>query len=190
MKTVVDIKLEDTLPRSISSDKKVSAAAAAIDPHLQFIGKAINTPMIYLYLAKLSSVQLDHLAAGFNVTPWRDYWSVALKRSAIIANFDNKRKRGTLSAVKKAVESLGSAVYITEWHKQTPPGTPGTFRIVATYFDGSTSDEEAQEDVIKAVEDAKPFTRHFELIMAQSAKGGINVYGCIRPMTVVKLHNT
>ena len=190
MKTVADIKLADILPHSIAKDKKVVAAAGAIDPHLQSIGKQIDLPMIYANIDRLSSLQLDHLAAGLSVTQWRDYWDVALKRSAIKANFANKRIRGTLLSIKKAVESLGSAVYITPWHKQTPPGTPGTFSIVATYFDGATSDAEAQEDVIKAVEDAKPYTRHFELIMMNSVTGGINVCGCVRSLTVVKLHNT
>lgn len=189
MKTLADITLNDTLPNSIAKDSKVAAAGQSIDPHLNTIGGQIDLPMLYARINKLPGDILDHLATQYRVTPYRDHWNVALKRSAIIANIRNKRKRGTLSAVKKAVEALGSAVYITPWHEQTPKGTPGTFNITATYFDSATSDEEAQEDVIRAINDAKPYTRHFTLIMQNAVAGGINVCGVIRPVTVSKLYN-
>lgn len=189
MKIIEDIKLSDTLPDSIARDDKVSAAAGAIDPRLRDIGKQVDLALIYARIDKLSSLALDHLAEQFSVIPWRDDWSVSLKISVIKECIANKRKRGTLKAIMKAVESLGSAVYITPWYEQDPPGTPGTFNIVATYFDGAKSGEEAQEDVIRAIEYAKPFSRHFSLTMMKPLKGGISVYGCIRPVTVTKIHN-
>lgn len=188
MKTIADIKLADTMPDSISGDAKVKAAADAIDQQLKMIADNIDSPSVYKNIDKLPSTALDHLAVQYNVLPWRDSWNITLKRIAIKTNIANKRKVGTLYAIKKAVESLGSTVQITPWHKQNPKGKPGTFSIVATYFDGAATTAEAQEDVYNAILNAKPFTRPFYLGMQNTLKGGFGVFGCVRQVTVTNLN--
>lgn len=188
MKTLEDIKLIDTMPDSISKDEKVKAAAEALDPKLQLIAKQADIVSIYLNLNNLSNEVLNHLAVQFDLSVWRDSWPLSLKRSVIKTAITDKRKKGTLSAVKKALESLGSACSIVEWWQQTPEGTPGTFKIYATQseYEGVISDQ-LQEDIIAMVDDVKPASRHYDLVLTQSLKGNIGIYGHLRTLTVCRL---
>ena len=188
MKTTDDVSLLDFLPSSIAQDENVIASAKSIDPHLRELYKNVDIAAILANIDKLTSVQLDHLAMGYDVRPWRDSWSVALKRSAVKANIINKRKRGTLAAVKAAVESLGSAVRIVSWYEKDPPGTPGTFTIyVALNISEGLVAADMQEDIQLVIDEVKPFSRHYEFILQMSLAGGIGVYGCVRVATLNRL---
>lgn len=191
MKTIDDISLLDFLPSSIAQDENVIASAKSLDPHFRELYKNVDIAAILANIDKLNSVQLDHVALGFDVRPWRDSWSVALKRSAVKANIINKRKRGTRAAIKAALESLGSAARIVSWYEKDPPGTPGTFTIYVT-LNGSedVASAEMQEDIQLVIDEVKPFSRHYEFILQQTLAGGIGVYGCVRVATLNRLDCT
>lgn len=180
MKTIEDIKLIDIIPDSITHDKKVTNAAGVIDPHLQAIVKNATLPAIYTNLEILPSLLLDHLAHQYNILPWRDYWDKSKKISVLNENIALKRKRGTLSAVKRAIESLGADVEIVQWYDQTPAGTPGTFRINVSLYVDNTVMAEAQEDAMTMLAEMKPVSRHYELRLELLLSGGIGVYGTQR----------
>ena len=88
---------------------------------------------------------------------------------------------GTLSAVKKVLESLGSAVSITEWWQKTPKDTPHTFEVVASIGDISGGlSANAQEDFFRLLDEAKPVRSHYTFTVVQSLLGNLQVSGTIR----------
>lgn len=188
MKTLDDVKLVDIMPDSISKDKNMSAAAEAIDKQLRKVAEKVDIGSLLANIDILPSLVLDHMAAQYDVSVWRDSWPINLKRSVLKAALVDKRKKGTRGAVLKALESIGSAATIVEWWQTTPKGTPHTFKIYATLskMDGVISDE-LQEDLIKQIDDAKPLRSHYDLILSTTLDGGVGVYGCMRAMTIARL---
>ena len=184
MKTLDDTKLIDTLPSSISKDEKVAASTEALDPQFKRIAEKVDIPSLYLNIDRLPSKALDHLATQYDVTVWRDSWNDTLKRNVLKQAISDKRKKGTLSAVKKAVESLGSAVEIVEWWQKTPKGEPYTFTITATLnMSPDVVTDEMQEDLMSMIDDAKPLRSHYDFILQRGIKGGIGIYAHMRAIT-------
>ena len=191
MKTLDDVVLSDLLPDSITKDENVKAAAEAIDPQLRAISEKIDIPSIYFNIDKLPSGVLDHLAKQYDVTVWRDSWTVSLKRSVLKTAISEKRKKGTKAAVLDALASISSAATIVEWWETNPKGTPHTFTINATQskIEG-VIDAEMQEDLFALIDDAKPLRSHYNFVLQQNATGGINVYGCLRAMSYASIRAT
>ena len=191
MKTIEDIKFIDTMPTSLVNDENVKAAAHALDRPLQEIAKAVDTPAIYRSIDTLPSIVLDHLAVSWDATVWRDMWPVELKRSVLKTTISEKRKKGTVKAVKDALASISSAASIVEWWQTNPKGTPHTFTIYATQAEiEGTIDTEMQEDVIALIDDAKPARSHYDFIIQNKAKGTINATAIVRPVTFIKLSDS
>lgn len=190
MKTIEDIKLIDTLPGSIAKDKNVMAVAEALDRPLKDIAKAVDIPAIYASIDRLPSGVLDHLAVSWDATVWRDSWPLELKRSVLKTTISEKRKKGTVKAVKDALASISSAASIVEWWQTEPKGPPHTFTIYATQADiEGTINAEMQEDVIALIDDAKPIRSHYNFIIQNQAKGTINTTALIRPVTYAKIYD-
>ncbi len=190
MKTIEDVKLIDTLPGSIAKDENVKAVAHALDRPLQAIAKSVDIPAIYASIDKLPSPVLDHLAVSWDATVWRDSWPVELKRSVLKTTISEKRKKGTVKAVKDALASISSAASIVEWWQTEPKGTPHTFTIYATQADiEGTINAEMQEDVIALIDDAKPIRSHYNFVIQNQAKGTINATALVRPVTYAKIYD-
>ena len=151
---------------------------------------AVDLPSIYVSIDKLTSTQLDHVAYGWDASVWRDSWPVALKRSVLKNVVREKRKKGTLRAVKDAVSSIGSAATIKEWWQQEPKGTPHTFEIQATLgnIDG-TLDAEMQEDLFALIDDAKPVRSHYTFVLVRQLQGGMGVDGYLRPVAYSRIRS-
>lgn len=183
MRTLNDVKLKELLPDSIANDGNVSASADALDPHLKFLAGKLDLPSIYMNIDNMESVGLDHLAKQYDVEPWRDSWNVALKRSVLKTAIADKRKKGTLSAVKQALASLGSAASVVEWFKKTPKGDPHTFTVYATQpdYEGVIS-AEMQEDLLIMVDDAKPVRSHYNFVLTEDLRAKIGVHGFSRQL--------
>lgn len=191
MKTLDDVKLSDVLPDSISKDENVAASAKAIDPQLKLIAEKIDIPSLYINIDRLESTQLDHLAMQYDVTVWRDSWPVAVKRSVLKTAISEKRKKGTVSAVKNALASVASQATITEWWQKEPKGTPHTFEIVVTQssIDGLVPTE-LQEDLISLIDDAKPLRSHYEFIVQRNLTSGINIWGGINHLIYASVRSS
>lgn len=188
MKTIDDIKLIDIMPDSIAKDENVCAAATAIDKQLCDMAANVDIGAVIANIDNLPSGVLDHIAAQYDVSPWRDKWTIELKRSSLKFALLLKRKRGTRGALLRAVGSLGAAASIVEWWETNPKGTPHTFKIYATLpqITGSLP-AEAQEDLIRQIDDVKPFRSHYDFVLSQSVAGGIGGYGCVRTLTVARV---
>lgn len=191
MKTLDDVTLADLLPDSIAKDENVAASAKAIDPELKQVADNIDIPALYVNIDRLPGDVLDHLATQYDVTVWRDSWPVAVKRSVLKTAIAEKRKKGTVSAVKKALESIASQATIVEWWQTEPKGTPHTFSIVATQSDiEGIIPAELQEDLIALIDDAKPLRSHYSFVVQQNIAGGMNVWGCIRQLSYACIRST
>ena len=83
MVTLEKVRLSDVLPESIARDAGVKGAAGAIDPLLQEAAGFVDIPSLYVSIDRLSSTALDHMAAQYDVTVWRDTWPIAVKRSVL-----------------------------------------------------------------------------------------------------------
>lgn len=168
--------LLDLLPDSISKDSDVSAAAKALDIPLREMTGVLDLPSIYVSIDSLTSEQLDHLAYSWDASVWRDSWPLERKRSVIKNVIREKRKKGTLNAVKAAVASIGSRTVITEWWQKKPKGPPHTFEIEVDMPIGDF-DIEAQEDVFGLIDDAKPVRSHYELLLNNRLDGKVGFIG-------------
>ena len=189
-KGLADVRLSDLLPDSIAQDDNVKHSATARDKQLLDMMAAVDLPSIYVSIDKLTSAQLDHVAYGWDASVWRDSWPVALKRSVLKNVVREKRKKGTLRAVKDAVSSIGSAATIKEWWQQEPKGTPHTFEIQATLgnIDG-TLDAEMQEDLFALIDDAKPVRSHYTFVLVRQLQGGMGVDGYLRPVAYARIRS-
>lgn len=189
-KGLADVRLSDLLPDSIAQDDNVRHSAEALDKQLLDMTSAVDLPSIYVSIDRLTSTQLDHVAYGWDASVWRDSWPVSMKRSMLKNVVREKRKKGTLRAVKDAVASIGSAATIKEWWQQEPKGTPHTFEIQATLGNiEGTLDSEMQEDLFALIDDAKPVRSHYTFVLVRQLQGGMGVDGYLRPVAYSRIRS-
>ena len=136
-----------------------------------------NIPIEDLIDAKKCPVNLlPYLAWAFSVDRWEEYWPENIKRKAIEDAFSLHQKKGTVSAVRKIVETLGYKFEIREWFNEKRERTAGTFRLFVELKDKGFSNE-MYEELIRLIEDTKPVSRQMtELAIVSTQKGRINVF--------------
>ena len=188
MKSLSDTKLTDILPPNLAADNDIRAKAVAFDAQFGRLVGSIEQPAIYMRIDELSSLQLDHLAVQYDVSPWRESWPVTMKRNVIRATYMTLCKRGTVESVKIAVEALGSAVQIVEWWQMEPKGAPHTFKVVANLgsFDGVLSSD-LQNDVMALIDNAKPVRAHYTLELREALEGGVGTTGLMESSVVARI---
>lgn len=188
MSDIQDTKLSQILPENIAKDSNVKAAAEALDSKLQAVSKEVDIPLIYFRLNKLSSEQLDHIAYAWDASVWRESWTLEIKRNVLNNVIREKRKRGTLGAVKAAIETIGSVTDVTEWWQENPKGVPHTFKITAriNHYPG-VLDSELQEDLFALIDDAKPARSHYEFILSTRLSGSFGVCGVFRKLAYARV---
>lgn len=189
-KTLETSGLADLTPSSIMSDSQMVAAVEAVEPHLNAVVDMRTIPAILLHFDSLESEALDHLAVQWDISTWRDTWSVEKKRSILRTMFAIKSHVGTMMAVRDALSALSGTASVTEWWQKTPKGTPHTFSIsvVISGFNGVVTDE-LQEDVMSLIDEAKPCRSHYEFEVKASRCGGIKGTGWARSLSFRRLKN-
>lgn len=104
---------------------------------------------------------LPYLAWAFSVERWDDQWDEDTKRSVIRGSYMLHRRKGTISALRQAVEPLGYLISVTEWWQNGK--TPGTFEMeIATLDTGITP--EMYTELERVISDAKPCSRHLTML--------------------------
>lgn len=188
MTEIKDVKLSQLIPENLVKDSNVKASADALDLPLQEVSKKVDIPSIYLRLDELTSEQLDHMAAAWDASVWRQSWPINIKRSVLNNVILEKKKRGTLGAVKKAIETIGSYTSITEWWQETPKGTPHTFKVIASLnnYEG-VLESDLQEDLFELINDAKPVRSHYEFILQKRFSGEIGAIGLYRKLAYARV---
>ncbi len=117
-----------------------------------------NTPPAYL----------PYLAWERAVDVWDPNWPVGVQRAVISAAPEVHRYKGTVYAVKTALEALGVDATITEWWQTTPKGVPYTFEVQALvqsplYSGAPLLSAQLSKVVYASVLHAKPVSRAFDL---------------------------
>lgn len=102
---------------------------------------------------------LPILAWTFSVDRWSESWPEQMKRDAIKGAYFIHAHKGTLGALRRVVEPLGYLLEVVEWWQESPPGVPGTFRLLIG-LDGQAITEEIYNELELLVDDAKPVSRH------------------------------
>lgn len=103
--------------------------------------------------------RLPSLAAERSVDRWDENWPEATKRKVIANAPFVHRHKGTVGAIRRAVEPLGYLIRVLHWYQETPNASPGTFKLDVGVLDtGITA--EMYGELERLIDDAKPLTRH------------------------------
>ena len=188
--TIDTVGLQEMLPSSIADDEQVRAAVRSLQQTLTAVITERRLPIIFGRIDELTSEQLDHVAVMFDISTWRDTWTVELKRSVLRMIVQEKCRMGTLSAVREAISSLGTALTITEWWQQEPKGVPHTFVVDAVLSSiNGVFTTELQEDLMQLLDEAKPARALYTFNLRQANAGGITFTGAARCVSVRRLKN-
>ncbi|MCW2452344.1 UNVERIFIED_ORG: phage tail P2-like protein [Rahnella aquatilis] len=117
------------------------------------------------------AVLLPYLAWALSVDRWDKDWPEQVKRQAIRDSWPIHRHKGTISALRRAVEPLGYIIKVTEWWETDDE--PGTFRLdIGVLETGITEDMYLEME--RLIADAKPASRHLiGLTITQDIKGDV-----------------
>lgn len=118
---------------------------------------------------------LPWLAWSFSVDTWGPDWPVYVRRRTVQQAIKIHRRKGTVGALLDAIDAIGVAVEIEEWHQRTPKGEPYTFRAlvnsVATPFLPTDL-----KRLLQAIEDNKNLRSHMtELVPGLSTYSQVHL---------------
>ncbi|MBC2658490.1 phage tail protein I [Pseudomonas sp. MSSRFD41] len=102
---------------------------------------------------------LPQLAWAWSVDRWDPGWSETVKRNAIRASFFIHARKGTIGALRRAVEPLGYLIEVIEWWQTVPQGPPATFALKVGVLDTGIT-EAMYAELTRLIDDAKPVSRH------------------------------
>jgi phage tail P2-like protein len=100
---------------------------------------------------------LPYLAWALSVDRWDKSWSERTKRQVIKASWLVHRQKGTIAAIRRAIEPLGYVIKVIEWWEGDDP--PGTFRLDIGVLESGIT-EEMYYEMERLISDAKPVGRH------------------------------
>ncbi|KVE33901.1 phage tail protein I [Burkholderia sp. TSV86] len=121
----------------------------------------VPTPVRDIWNAdRCPSDLLPWLAWAFSVDFWDANWLDEQKRNSIQSAVAVQRYKGTIGAVKQALDALGYTVTIQEWFQQIPPAAPYTFSV---WVDSSQSgiDQDGYGKIISYIRAMKNLRSHF-----------------------------
>lgn len=127
---------------------------------------------------------LPWMAWAFSVDDWNNNWTEAEKRAVIKNSLYVHKHKGTLAAIKRAVEPLGYIIRIVEWWEDTPPAEPYTFRLEVGLLDKGV-DETIYDQFETLIESNKNLRSHMKSLTIKSEingtayLGAAMVTGCI-----------
>ncbi|AXV96165.1 phage tail protein I [Ralstonia pseudosolanacearum] len=101
---------------------------------------------------------LPFLAWSFSVDRWNPAWPLAAKRAVTAASYFVHRKKGTIGALRRAVEPLGYLIRVIEWWQTNPPGPRGSFRLDVGVLQTGIN-EAMYAELERLIDDAKPCSR-------------------------------
>ena len=163
-------KTEQTIERTISRD-------------LELPTKTLWDPQT------CPAVLLPWLAWSLSVDQWDTQWPIATQRKVIAESANIHRHKGTVGAVKSALESLGVTVDFLEWFESVDDlvlapiqsTAPHTFVfIVWAHGQAYTSDAivlglQTYRLIHNLVDQTKPASAHFDFLVGAKIKGDIAV---------------
>lgn len=134
---------------------------------------------------------LPWLAWAFSVDTWRSEWSEATKRAVIAASPRVHRLKGTVAAVRAAVEAFGVPARVIEWFSaegQAADLQPYT-AVVEALLTKVTPEPGAAllADLLASAEAAAPARVHLLVRLASTGAAGVaRIAHVRRPVTVAR----
>ncbi|SOE50870.1 phage tail protein I [Orrella dioscoreae] len=99
------------------------------------------------------------LAWERSVDRWDDSWPEATKRKVLADSHRVHQLKGTVGAVRRAVEPLGYLLDVIEWWETTPPGPRGTARVAIGVLEHGITDAMYAE-LVRLIDDAWRLSIH------------------------------
>ncbi len=157
------------LPRNASPMERAAADTLVprCEPAAANVGQLWNP-------ASCPAALLPWLAWALSVDDWDEAWPEAVKREVIAASIEIHRIKGTVAAVKRALDAVGRASQVLEWWQTAPQGAPHTFRTDIELDDRGLTESEllALERQVAA---AKPVRSHFSVRLRGRSSGAATV---------------
>lgn len=134
---------------------------------------------------------LPWLAWALSVDNWNSEWPADIKRAQIADSIEIHRRKGTVLAVKLAMEAFGVQVDLQEWFHDE--GAPHTFKIKAWAADRTL---EGKPPVLtndyylalqKAINNAKPVRSHYDFKAGVKHASGIHINPMMQTFCVVRV---
>ena len=150
-KDLQSTSLLDILPQNLLADKKINAAAQALDDELQKITEATRNALLLPRLDELSEEVIDLLAWQWHVDFYEPSMSIETKRQLVRESIAWHRIKGTKAAVEKMAQTVFKDGVVTEWFEYG--GEPYHFRIDVLNAPNMT--EESRERLLAVVNASK-----------------------------------
>lgn len=143
------------------AQSRAAARLAALDPQSRQLWNPATCPASHL----------PWLAWALSVDEWDTAWSEAQKRAVIQASFQVHKHKGTVAAMRTALDALGYALELVEWFQESPPADPYTFALTAT-VEGSPIDTDLWAEIEAVALSAKNARSHLRAIRLRSGVRG------------------
>jgi phage tail P2-like protein len=166
--------------------------ASSLLKDLENVGiKSLNLETLNRFVNNPSSAPaniLPWLAWALSVDDWSDNWPEAIRRNVIKASIEIHRKKGTIGALKKALEAFNyENITIEEWFEYG--GDPYFFRV---FFDVVESgfDINILSQIQKIIQNTKNARSHLESLRAYlfSKMGLVNIGSIIISKEITELN--
>lgn len=144
IKKMESLSLLDILPANLLSDKRVAAAAQALDAELQAVTKATTETIHLPRLDELPEAVVDLLAWQWHVDFYELGMDIETKRKLVRESIAWHRIKGTPAAVEKVIQTIFDSGKVSEWFEYG--GEPYHFKI-----DLLSTPQIVQEDLEKVV---------------------------------------
>lgn len=117
---------------------------------------------------------LPWLAFAVSLDKWNDSWTESQKRAAIKASYYVHAHKGTVGAVRKALEAVDYELKVVEWFEKVPAGAPYTFDVQVQVTDRGISDA-VYTEIEQIVNAAKNVRSHLGTVTAIAVlRGTVN----------------
>lgn len=123
---------------------------------------------------------LPWLAWALSVDEWDTNWTEQQKRNVITASVEVHRQKGTIGAVRKALEPFGLGNAIQEWWQTEPCGKPHTFKLSLAFI---VTPADIQDSIAATLRRVKPVRSQMLIELVVGFLGQINVIGILRVCT-------
>lgn len=153
-------------PNATQVERNIATAGAAIERiplPIRDLGDA----------AKCPANVLPFLAWERSVDRWDPNWPEGTKRAVISASFFVHQRKGTVGAIRRAIEPLGYLIRVVPWYDMQPEGPRGTFHLDVGVMDTGIT-EEMYAELERLIDDAKPLSRHLTgLAISMESRGTV-----------------
>lgn len=183
--------MDDLLPPNATPPERALSLATARASDLAARNRPMWDP------AACPAALLPWLAWALSVDVWNPSWPDTVKRRVIAASADYHRRKGTLGAVRSALEAIDlDFIRIVEWWEAEGSGDPFTFRVeVGTVSRGLSQDEQdralaivmATKNVRSRLEDLRIYLQQASRVPVHGAATLSGEAGTVYPWVITDL---